>query len=82
MAYREVSRVEIAEVVPRWQSGISQRQIATAVGERAGQGSGCAHESNHGDPEGATRSNGRHSAAPFPLLRHHAPTVAEPSEGI
>ena len=28
MAYREVSRVEIAEVVRRWQSGESQRQIA------------------------------------------------------
>ena len=25
MAYREVSRVEIAEVVRRWQSGMSQR---------------------------------------------------------
>ena len=29
MAYREVSRVEIAEVVRRWQSGISQRGIST-----------------------------------------------------
>ena len=32
MAYREVSRVEIAEVVRRWQSGSSQRQIATGTG--------------------------------------------------
>ena len=24
----------------------------------------------------------RHGAAPIPLLRHHAPTVAEPPEGI
>ena len=29
MAYREVSRVEIAEVVRRWQFGISQRGIST-----------------------------------------------------
>ena len=32
MAYREVSRVEIAEVVRRWQSGMSQRQIAIGTG--------------------------------------------------
>ena len=32
MAYREVSTVEIAEVVRRWQSGMSQRQIATGTG--------------------------------------------------
>lgn len=32
MAYREVSRVEIAEVVRRWQSGNSQRQIANGTG--------------------------------------------------
>lgn len=32
MAYREVSRVEIAEVVRRWQSVESQRQIATGTG--------------------------------------------------
>ena len=32
MAYREVSRVEIAEVVRRWQSGNSQRQIASGTG--------------------------------------------------
>ena len=32
MAYREVSRVEIAEVVRRWQSGNSQRQIAAGTG--------------------------------------------------
>ena len=32
MAYREVSRVEIAEVVRRWQSGISQRGISTGTG--------------------------------------------------
>ena len=31
MAYREVSRVEIAEVVRRWQSGISQRGISTHI---------------------------------------------------
>ena len=31
MAYREVSRVEIAEVVRRWQSGESQRQIASGT---------------------------------------------------
>ena len=29
---REVSRVEIAEVVRRWQSGNSQRQIASVTG--------------------------------------------------
>ena len=32
MAYREVSRVEIAGVVRRWQSGMSQRQIARCTG--------------------------------------------------
>ena len=32
MAYREVSRVEIAEVVRRWQSGNSQRRISTGTG--------------------------------------------------
>ena len=32
MAYREVSRVEIVEVIRRWQSGDSQRQIATGTG--------------------------------------------------
>ena len=32
MAYREVSRVEIGEVVRRRQSGMSQRQIATGTG--------------------------------------------------
>ena len=32
MAYREVSRVEIAEGVRRWQLGMSQRQIATGTG--------------------------------------------------
>ena len=32
MAYREVSRVEMAEVVRRWQSGISQRGISTGTG--------------------------------------------------
>ena len=32
MAYREVSRAEIAEVVFRWQSGDSQRKIATGKG--------------------------------------------------
>ena len=32
MAYREVSRVEIAEVVRCWQSGESQRQIASGTG--------------------------------------------------
>ena len=32
MAYREVSRVEIVEVVRRWQSGDSQRQIANGTG--------------------------------------------------
>ena len=31
MAHREVSRVEIAEVVRRWQSGNSQRRIATGM---------------------------------------------------
>ena len=31
MAYREVSRVEIVEVVRRWQSGISQRRISTGT---------------------------------------------------
>ncbi len=32
MAYREMSRVEIAEMVRRWQSGNSQRQIASGTG--------------------------------------------------
>ena len=32
MAYREVSKVEIAEVIRRWQSGNSQRQIANGTG--------------------------------------------------
>ena len=32
MAYREVFRVEIGEVVRRWQSGDSQRQIASGTG--------------------------------------------------
>ena len=32
MAYREVFRVEIAEVVRRWQSGESQRQISSGTG--------------------------------------------------
>ncbi len=32
MAYREVSRVETAEVVRRWQPGKSQREIASGTG--------------------------------------------------
>ena len=32
MAYREVSRVEIVEVIRRWQSGESQRQTASGTG--------------------------------------------------
>ncbi len=32
MVYREVSRVEIAEVVRRWQAGASQRRIAAGTG--------------------------------------------------
>ena len=32
MAYKEVSRVEIAEVIRRWQSGSSQRYIASGIG--------------------------------------------------
>ena len=32
MAYKEVSRVEIAEVIRRWQSGSSQRHIASGTG--------------------------------------------------
>ena len=32
MAYREVSRVEIQEVVRRWQAGVSQRRIAAGTG--------------------------------------------------
>ena len=32
MAYREVLRVEIAEVIRRWQSGISQRRISAGTG--------------------------------------------------
>ena len=32
MAYREVGRVEISEVIRRWQKGESQRQIALATG--------------------------------------------------
>ena len=32
MAYKEVSRVEIQEVIRRWQAGNSQRSIATGTG--------------------------------------------------
>ena len=32
MAYKEVHRVEIEEVIRRWQSGNSQRSIATGTG--------------------------------------------------
>ena len=32
MAYREVSRVEIGEIIRRWQEGISQRRIARGTG--------------------------------------------------
>ena len=32
MAYREVHRVEIREVVRRWQAGLSQRRIASGTG--------------------------------------------------
>ena len=32
MAYKEVSRVDIAEVIRRWQKGNSQRHIATGTG--------------------------------------------------
>ena len=47
MAYREVSRVEIAEVVRRWQSGTSQRQIATGTGLSQGD-SPQVHRGGHG----------------------------------
>ena len=32
MAYKEVFRVEIAEVIRRWQAGSSQRHIASGTG--------------------------------------------------
>ena len=32
MAYREVLRMEVAEVVRRWQAGNSQRNIASGTG--------------------------------------------------
>ena len=32
MAYKEVHRVEISEVIRRWQAGNSQRSIATGMG--------------------------------------------------
>ena len=32
MAYKEVLRVEVQEVVRRWQAGSSQRQIAEGTG--------------------------------------------------
>ena len=32
MAYKEVLRVEISEVIRRWQAGISRRQIASGTG--------------------------------------------------
>ena len=32
MAYREVHRVEIREVIRRWQAGLSQRRIAAGTG--------------------------------------------------
>ena len=38
MAYREVLRLEIAEVVRRWQAGNSQRNIASGTGPVPGHG--------------------------------------------
>ena len=32
MAYREVSRMEIPEIIRRWQAGAGPRQIATGTG--------------------------------------------------
>ena len=32
MGYKEVSRVDISEVIRRWQKGISQRHIASGTG--------------------------------------------------
>ena len=32
MAYREVTRVEIQEIIRRWQSGEGYRQIASGTG--------------------------------------------------
>ena len=32
MAYMEVSRVEVTEVIRRWQAGGSQRHISAAIG--------------------------------------------------
>ena len=32
MAYREVSCVEVKEVIRRWQLGVSQRRIASGTG--------------------------------------------------
>ena len=32
MAYKEVLRVEIQEVIPRWHAGGSQRQVAEGTG--------------------------------------------------
>ena len=32
MAYREVHRVEIREIIRRWQAGLSQRRIASGTG--------------------------------------------------
>ena len=32
MAYREVSRMEIQEIIRRWQAGDSQRKIALGTG--------------------------------------------------
>ena len=42
MAYKEVLRVEIQEVIRRWQAGGSQRQIAEGTGlSRATVASTC-----------------------------------------
>ena len=38
MAYREVLRMEVAEVVRRWQAGNSQRNIASGTGSVPGHG--------------------------------------------
>ena len=55
MAYREVSRVEIAEVVRRWQSGISQRRYINWYGAVASD-SAQVHRGDRGGGAGPGRS--------------------------
>ena len=85
MAYREVSRVEIAEVIRRWQSGMSQRQIATGTGlsratarryTDAAVEVGLARDGPAPSEEQLTRLAGLSVAGPGGLRRR--PTICSP----